>query len=83
MARGMVQWLQTLAAAIDAASYQPGELANLRADGREERAAGTADTIHMASEELAAACQHDVLACRQHNATPELAAVAQLFEESV
>lgn len=81
MESGMVQWLHILAAAIDAASCRPGELAHLRVtDGKEARASGTANTIDMSSEELAAACQHDVLACRQHNATPELAAVAQLFE---
>ena len=81
MESGMVLWLLTLAGAIDAATCRLGELANERArDGKEERATGTADTNKYGStEELAAACQRDVVACRQHNATPELAAVAKLF----
>jgi hypothetical protein len=81
MQSGMVQWLMLLAETIDAASCNPGELANVRRDTTLERATGTASTIHMTSEDIAEACQWDVRACATANASPELAVVAELFDD--
>ena len=79
MQGGMFMWLLTLAEGIDAACCNPGELANVRANGELERAAGLSNTIDMSVQELAAACQRDAQMSGGHNGSPELAVVARLF----